>query len=102
MAAPLLPDTKRQAATIIRHYQSEAGPVVARAFAAALRRAVSHIADHPESGSLRYSTVTGIDGLRFWPLSGFPYVMFYRVDAGTPVVLAILHTSRDIPAGLRP
>lgn len=102
MPSALLPNAKRQALDITRHYLREANPDVARAFAASLRRARDHITAFPESGSLRFATITGLDGLRFWPLAGFPYLLFYRIEAGTPVVLAILHTARDIPAGLRP
>ncbi len=35
-----------------------------------------HIATFPGAGSPRYEFEFGLDGLRGWPLRGFPYLVF--------------------------
>ncbi len=102
MARPLSHDARLDAAGIVRYYSAEAGADVALRFSAALRAGVEQLRAFPESGSTRFASVTGIVGLRALPLQGFPYLIFYRVEGNTPMILRILHTARDIPSSLRP
>jgi toxin ParE1/3/4 len=82
--------------------QSTAGDAVARDFLLATRAAFQMITDHPESGSARWSQMSGISGLRSWPLHGFPYLLFYTIVDRKPRFLRVLHSARDIPLSLRP
>ncbi len=34
---------------------------------------------------------------RFWPLRGFPYLPVYHAAHEPPVILRVLHGSRDLP-----
>ena len=81
-------------------YAAEAGAVAVR-FAAAIERALDHVARHPGTGSLRYSHMTDLPGLRFWPVARFPYLVFYVEEADHVDVWRVLHARRDIPSLLR-
>lgn len=102
MRTPVPRDARRDVEAIARFYAREAGSDVALGFTAAFRSAVDLLRTFPESGSTRFAAVTGIENLRALPLKGYPYLIFYRFDGTTVLILRILHTSRDIPASLRP
>lgn len=102
MVGNLPAGAKRDVAEIVTRYSAEAGPQVAQDFVVAFAKAIDHIREHPQSGSLRFVGLTGIEGLRVWPVHGFPHLVFYRIEPTGPAILAVLHTSRDIPASLRP
>lgn len=79
-------------------YKKEGGAILARRWVAAVEDALGHISAHAKTGSTRYSVALTLDRLRFWPIEGFPYLVFYieqqeRIDVGR-----VLHTKRDIPA----
>jgi toxin ParE1/3/4 len=57
---------------------------------AILRKCRSH-AQFPESGRLRENISPGV---RSFPVR--PYVVFYRVDENTIMVLRVLHGKRDV------
>lgn len=85
---------------MVDYYATEAGKDVALRFISDLNEAFEHLADYPQSGSLRWSHELGIPELRSWPLDRFPYVAFY-VDRPSAIdVWRILHARRDIPASL--
>lgn len=54
-----------------------------------LRERVEAISDNPEM----YAVLS--DEVRAAPLRQFPYVIYYRVDAGTVFIKAVLHGHRD-------
>ncbi|MEQ9575748.1 MAG: type II toxin-antitoxin system RelE/ParE family toxin, partial [Rhodospirillales bacterium] len=66
-------------------------------FARALKRAFIHIALLPASGSSRWAHVLGLRGLRTWPLTGFPYLVFFTEGVDQIDVWRVLHQERDIP-----
>lgn len=79
-------------------YRKEGGTALAKRWAAALEDALRHIGVHPQTGITRYAVQLKLDDLRFWPVNGFPYLVFYvereqRVDVGR-----VLHAQRDVPA----
>jgi toxin ParE1/3/4 len=83
-------------------YRKEGGKQLARRWVAAVEDALRHIGTHPKTGSARYAVQLKMDDLRFWPVSGFPYWVFYieceqHIDAGR-----VLHGKRDIPAWMAP
>jgi len=81
----------------IDHYLGEGTPKAALDFIDAMETAYSHLGRQPGSGSPRYAHELNIPGLRFWPLTRFPYLVFY-FDHGEYVdVWRVLHGKRDIP-----
>ncbi|MDI1254097.1 type II toxin-antitoxin system RelE/ParE family toxin [Thermomonas sp.] len=53
---------------------------------------------HPGAGATRYATLVKIGELRFWPIKGFPYLVFYVERATHMDIWRVLHAHRDIPA----
>ena len=82
----------------IAHYLAESAPQAALGFIDALERAYAHIARHPATGSPRYAHELNLPGLRSWPLSRYPYLVFYVEHAQHIDVWRVLHGQRDIPA----
>jgi toxin ParE1/3/4 len=90
-----------QARREVRHttawYREEGGVALAQRWATALEGALRHIGAHPQTGVTRYAVQLKLDDLRFWPVDGFPYLVFYiereqHIDVGR-----VLHGKRDIP-----
>jgi len=88
---------RNDAEAAVDYYASEAGPEVAHGFIDALQTAYDLIANHPESGSLRYSYELGLPDLRNVYLKRYPYLVFYREQADYIDVWRVLHAKRDIP-----
>ena len=80
------------------YYLSHATAAVARGFVDALEKALAHIGCHPGSGSSRYAYALDLPGLRTWPLTGYPHVVFYLERADHIDVWRVLHGGRDVPA----
>lgn len=47
---------------------------------------------------MRRFTILQIDELRFWPVNGFPYLIFYVERDDRIEIWRVLHAQRDIPA----
>jgi toxin ParE1/3/4 len=84
----------------LEYYLHEAGADVARRFISAVERAFASIGRTPRSGSLRFAYELEIPDLRCWPLSRFPYLVFYVEHPDHVDVWRLLHTRRDIPTTL--
>lgn len=82
----------------IAYYLREAGEAVALGFIDALEQAYAHIGRHPASGSPRHAHELGLPGLRAWPLTRYPFVVFYVERPDHIDVWRVLHGQRDIPA----
>ena len=82
----------------IDHYLGEGAFKAALDFVEALEKAYTHIARQPASGSPRYAHELNLPGLRFWPLTRFPYLVFYFERDDCVDVWRVLHGQRDIPA----
>ena len=82
----------------IDHYLDEAAPKAALDFIDALETAYAHLGRQPSSGSPRYAHELNIPGLRFWPLTRFPYLVFYFERDDHVDVWRVMHQQRDIPA----
>lgn len=83
-------------------YRKEGGTTLALRWVAAVEAALRHIEEHPQTGITRYAAHLKLDALRFWPIDGFPYLVFYvereqQIDVGR-----VLHGKRDIPAWMNP
>ena len=42
-----------------------------------LERSLFHISRHPGTGSNRYAHELNLPGLKSWPLTRYPYLVFY-------------------------
>lgn len=84
----------------IEHYLNEGGKPLALGFIDALEQAYVHIGRHPAAGSPRYAHALEIPGLRSWPMSRYPYLVFYIERSDHIDVWRVLHGQRDIPAWL--
>jgi len=82
------------------HYLEEAGLKVAEGLIDALEKAYTHIGRQPGTGSPRYAHELQLPGLRSWPLTRFPYLVFYVEHSAHVEVWRVLHAQRDIPAWL--
>ena len=84
----------------IGYYLKEAGPEVALGFIDELERAYAHLGRQPATGSPRYAHELNLPGLRSWPLTRFPHLVFYVEQADHVDVWRVLHRARDMPAWL--
>ena len=82
----------------IDHYLGESAPKAALDFIDAVETAYSHLGRQPGSGSPRYAHELNIPSLRFWPLTRFPYLVFYFERDDHVDVWRVLHGKRDVPA----
>lgn len=100
---PVIPRSQavRDVDAAIAHYLAENADHAALGFIDALEEAYSHIARYPATGSPRYAHALNIPGLRFWPLTRYPYLVFFMVHDEQIDVWRVLHAQRDIPAWLR-
>lgn len=84
----------------VAHYLEHAPSDVANRFVSEVEHALRHIAEHPGTGSPRHAEAAGIDGLRFWTLTHFPFAVFYTEHPDRIDVLRVLHQSSDLPRQL--
>ena len=85
----------------IDHYLAEDAEQAALGFIEALEQAYRHISRHPATGSPRYAHEIDMPGLRSWPLTRYPYLVFYVERADHIDVWRVLHGQRDIPAWMQ-
>lgn len=85
----------------VAYYLSEATEAVALGFIGALEQAYTHIARHPATGSTRYAHELNLPDLRVWPLTRYPFFVFYVERTDHIDVWRVLHGQRDIPAWMR-
>jgi toxin ParE1/3/4 len=84
----------------IAHYLAEDAAPAALGFLDALERAYAHLGRHPAAGSPRYGHELDLPGLRSWPLTRYPYLVFYVEREARIDVWRVLHAQRDLPASL--
>lgn len=82
----------------IDHYLAEGAEQAALRFVDELEKAYTQISRQSASGSPRYAHELNLPGLRFWPLTRFPYLVFYFERGDVVDVWRVLHAKRDIPA----
>lgn len=85
----------------VAFYLSEATETVALGFIDALEQAYTHIGRHPATGSPRYAHELNLPGLRTWPMTRYPYLVFYVERPDHIDVWRVLHGQRDIPAWMQ-
>lgn len=103
MIKPVIPRelAKRDVDEAIDYYLTEGGLELALGFIDALEQAYIHIAHHPATGSSFYAHELNLPGLRFWPLTRYPHLVFYIEREDHIDVWRVLHGQRDIPAWMR-
>ena len=85
----------------IAHYLADDAEAAALGIIDALAKAYSRISRHPATGSPRYAHELNLPGLRSWPLTRYPYLVFYVERSDHIDVWRVLHGQRDIPAWLQ-
>lgn len=85
----------------IAYYLGEGAQRAALGFIAALEQAYAHISRHPGTGSPHWGHELHLPGLRAWPLSRYPHLVFYIEQADRIDVWRVLHSQRDIPAWMQ-
>ncbi len=99
-AKPLVPREQAQqdVEDALAYYMVEDAEVAAFGFIDALEQAYAHISRHPATGSPRYAHQLNLPGLRSWPLTHYPYLVFYVERSDHVDVWRVLQARRDIPA----
>lgn len=102
-AKPVVPRAlaNQDAEGAVAYYLSEDAASAALGFVDALEQAFTHIGRHPATGSPRYAHALNLPGLRSWPLSRFPYLVFYVEHIDHIDVWRVLHSVRDVPAWMQ-
>jgi toxin ParE1/3/4 len=102
-AKPVIPRTLacRDVDEAIGYYLGEGADEAALGFADALEQAYTHISRHPGTGSPRYGHELNLPGLRSWPLTRYPYLVFYVERTHHIDVWRVLHGQRDIPVWMQ-
>ena len=102
-AKPVVPreQARRDVEDAIAHYLDEGSASAALGFIDALERAFTRIGRHPAIGSPRYAHELSLPGLRAWPLTRHPYLVFYVERPDRIDVWRVLHGRRDIPAWMQ-
>jgi toxin ParE1/3/4 len=102
MAKPVVPRTlaNRDVDEAVAHYLNENAESAALGFIDAVEQAYAHIGRHPATGSPRYAHALHLPGLRSWPLTRYPHVVFYIECKDHVDVWRVLHGKRDIPVWL--
>lgn len=82
------------------YYLGEAGLPVAERFIETLKAASSQLGRQPGIDSPRWVYQLNVEGLRCWPLTGHPYLLFYFGHDDAVDLVRLLHGASDIPAAL--
>jgi toxin ParE1/3/4 len=85
----------------ISHYLEEGAVSAAIGLIDALEQAYGHISRHPATGSPRYAHELNLPSLRTWPLTRYPYLVFYAEQDDHIAVWRVLHNRRDIPVWMQ-
>lgn len=100
---PVVPreQARRDVEDAVAHYLAEGTEAAALGFIDALEKAYHHIGRHPATGSPRYAHELDQPGLRAWPLTRYPYLVFYVEHPDYIDVWRVLHGKQHIPAWLQ-
>ncbi len=102
-AKPVVPRerAKQDVEDALARYMAKDAKAAALGFIDALEQAFVHIGRHPATGSPRYAHELNLAGLRFWPLTRYPYLVFYVERSDHVDVWRVLQGQRDIPAWMQ-
>jgi toxin ParE1/3/4 len=85
----------------IEYYLGEDAGRAVPGFIDALKQAYARIGRYPATGSPRDAHELDLPGLRVWPLTRYPHLVFYVERPEHIDVWRVLHGQRDIPAWMR-
>ncbi len=102
-AKPVVPREQAQqdVEDALTYYMAEDAEAAALGIIDALEQAYAHIGRHPATGSPRYAHELNLPGLRSWPLTHYPYLVFYVERSDHVDVWRVLQGQRDIPAWMQ-
>jgi toxin ParE1/3/4 len=89
----------RQDLSVAARWIKKDSLAAARALRDTVAKAAERIGRHPRSGVVRTDLLP--EPYRFVSLTGFRYVIVYNSEQRPPVIVAILHTARDLRRVLR-
>lgn len=69
-------------------------------FLDAVEQAFALLAERPEMGSSRHVHLLPALHPRMWPITGYPYLVFYVERERAVEVIRVLHSRRDMPSVL--
>lgn len=100
---PIVPRelANRDVDAAIKHYLDQDAGQAARGFIEALEQAYAHIGKRAATGSPRHAHELNLPGLRFWPLTRYPHLVFYFEQEHYVDVWRVLHGRRDIPSWMQ-
>lgn len=84
----------------VDYYLNEAGTEIAMEFIVRFEESINNIAKHPSIGSNRYGHAVNISDLRYWPITKFPFLIFYLEKERFIEIARVLHSSMQIPPRL--
>jgi toxin ParE1/3/4 len=91
----------RDVSDVVAAYVTEGAEAAAMGFIDALEKAYAHLGRYPASGSPRYAHALNMPDLRMWPLTRYPYLIFFVERPDHVDVWRVLHGQRDIPAWMQ-
>jgi toxin ParE1/3/4 len=102
-AKPVVPreQAHQDVEDVVAHYIAEGAEAAALGFINASEKAYRHIGLHPAISSPRYAHELNLPGLRSWPLTRYPYLVFYVERPDRVDVWRVLHGQRDVPAWMQ-
>ena len=102
-AKPVVPreQVQQDVEDALPYYMAEDAEAAALGFIDALEQAYAHIGRQPATGSPRYVHELNFPGLRSWPLTRYPYLIFYVERPDHVDVWRVLQGQRDIPAWMQ-
>ncbi len=98
MAAAILTPRARNDLIAATHWIGEDNPAAAQGLRRAVAAAADRISAHPEIGLLRPEYAD--EPVRFFVLTGYPYILVYYASSLPPRIERVLHGARDIPSVL--
>ncbi len=101
---PVVPreQASRDVDETIASYLSEGSEQAAMGFVDALAQAYAHVGrPPPATASPRYAHELNLPGLRSWPLTRYPHLVFYVERTDHIDVWRVLHGHRHIPAWIQ-
>jgi toxin ParE1/3/4 len=81
----------------IDHYLAEGASDAALGFIDALEQAYAYLSRNAATGSPRYGHELGLPGLRAWPPTAYPFLVFYLEREDHIELWRVLHTRHEIP-----
>ncbi|MEQ1607175.1 MAG: type II toxin-antitoxin system RelE/ParE family toxin [Pyrinomonadaceae bacterium] len=102
MSKPVIPRMQAEddLDQICEHFLSAAGTDAVVDCLLDFDKAIALISQFPGTGSPRYGYEASLEGMRYWPMKRFPYLIFYVETEHSLDVWRVMHSSMDIQSGL--